>query len=174
VLADHAEAVRDGLWKRLEDGKAPAGERLRAACGLASLDPDSPRWHKVSGDVVRLMLADNRLWLGDWVALLRPARRHLLDPLTVTYRDRTDRATQTLVADVLLDYAADRPDFLAGLLLDADEQQYPRLWARLQPHRAAVAARMEEELTTAATRRTARRALRPRPGAARGRGRGAR
>src|SRR5262249_26110297 len=44
------------------------------------------------------------------------------------------------------DYARDRPDVLAELLLDADAKQYAVLWPKLQRHREQAAARMRREL----------------------------
>src|SRR5207237_1105687 len=84
---------------------------------------------------------------------LRPVRGMLLEPMAAVFRDRGrpdyDRLlTTTLVAD----YAADRPDVLADLLLDADGEQYAVLLPKLRafPDRAADA--MSAELARPAGR----------------------
>jgi formylglycine-generating enzyme required for sulfatase activity len=54
--------------------------------------------------------------------------------LAVVFRDRSEARTaeRNLATDILADYAADRPDVLADLLLDADPKQYARLYPRVQ------------------------------------------
>src|SRR5204862_541812 len=44
ALDDHRQSVVQRLWTVLEDGKADGGRRLRAACALATYEPDSSRW----------------------------------------------------------------------------------------------------------------------------------
>jgi formylglycine-generating enzyme required for sulfatase activity len=69
----------------------------------------------------------------------------LLLPLTSMFRSGRPAERQA-TALVLADYAADRPDLLAELLLDADARQYAILWPVLQRHRVEGVARMRREL----------------------------
>ena len=50
-LAPYKDQVKDRLWSWADNDKANDGRRFRAACGLAALDPDSPRWVNVAPDV---------------------------------------------------------------------------------------------------------------------------
>jgi hypothetical protein len=149
ALAPHAGAVAPGLWRRLEDARETQPRRIRAACALATLDPDNPRWRKVSHTVVGGLLADNRLWLGRWAEQLRPARRWLLGPLGEVLRSRQRPADRAVVTDILLDYGGDDPEVLAELLMEADAPLLARLRGRLLAHREQVTARLERELDRA-------------------------
>ena len=56
---------------------------------------------------------------------LRLVRTKLLPQLTAVYRDANRGETErSLAADILADYAADDPQRLADLLMDADEKQF--------------------------------------------------
>jgi formylglycine-generating enzyme required for sulfatase activity/predicted Ser/Thr protein kinase len=151
ALGPHAGAVVPALWSRLENPREPPARRIRAACALAALDPDSPRWRDVRGPTIDILLSENRLWQGRWAELLRPARRWLLPPLADAFRSPSRPADRDLVTDLLLDYAGDDPDTLTDLLLDADEQQFTRLRVRLGPDPVRVIARLQRELDRPAT-----------------------
>jgi serine/threonine protein kinase len=57
------------------------GRRLRAACALASLDPDAPRWPSVRDAVVGQLVREPPLLVTHWITALRPVRRVLLPSL---------------------------------------------------------------------------------------------
>jgi formylglycine-generating enzyme required for sulfatase activity len=69
----------------------------------------------------------------------------------VIFRDRQEgRATpRSLATDILADYAADRPDVLADLLLDADEKQFAVLYPKVEAHRERAVALCQETLEAA-------------------------
>ena len=63
----------------------------------------------------------------------RPCRERA--PLAAVFRDTTRSETERLLAtDILADYAADQPQMLADLLMDADAQQFAVLFPELREH----------------------------------------
>src|SRR5438128_6940892 len=68
---------------------------------------------------------------------LRPVRERLLDSLSAIYRDRDVKREPTersLATNILADYAADQPQVLADLLMDADEKQFAVLYPTFKEH----------------------------------------
>jgi hypothetical protein len=92
------------------------------------------------------LLAEDPLHVAIWSAGLREVKEHLRGALTVAYRDREHPAEQGLATSVLADYAADQPDVLAALLLDADPKQYALLFPVLRRYREQAVARMRQEI----------------------------
>src|SRR5205823_1068430 len=63
ALAPHQQELLDQLWSVVEQpAKSKESQRLRAACALATYDPDSPRWEKTSGPVVEQLVAENPVY----------------------------------------------------------------------------------------------------------------
>jgi hypothetical protein len=122
------------LWQVVEaDEKGGKSRRLRAASALAKYDAASPRWGKAGSLVVNDLVQENPIFLGNWSEAFRPVKQWMLDPLSEFFRDRRqDRATERILASNLLaDYAADRPDVLADLIMDADEKQFAILYPKI-------------------------------------------
>ena len=127
ALAAHKDDLLEKLWAvalKPEKGKEP--ERLRAAAALAKYDPESGKWAKCSRPVVNSLVLENPVYLGQWSEAFRPVKKSLLAPLADIFRDRNpERAPErTLATNLLADYAADQPQVLADLLMDADEKQF--------------------------------------------------
>jgi formylglycine-generating enzyme required for sulfatase activity len=149
ALRPHAPDLLARLWDAVE--QPPPGKesrRLRAACALAAYDPDSPRWQKAAGPVVRQLVAENVVHLDHWLAGFRPVRDRLLPELAAVYRDRAEeRGPERRVAlKVLAEYAADRPAVLADLIMDADTSQFLKLFPLLSRQREAAVPRLEAVL----------------------------
>ncbi len=146
ALRGHQAEVAPALWEVLLDGRAGA-RRLRAAGALAAYAPDDPRWEEVAPAVVAELAAAGPLAAGHWAGALKPARRALLPALGDLARDRAHpEADRLLAAGLVADYAADRPEVLAGLLPDADVRQFHLLFPPLAAHREAAVARLTEAL----------------------------
>ena len=120
-------------WRQPEKGKE--SQRLRAAAALAKYDPESEKWAKVK------RLVWPTIWCGEPGLLgpcgwkrLRPVQGQLLAPLSAIYRDHSSRDTaeRTLATDILADYAADQPQVLADLLMDADEKQFAVIYPKFK------------------------------------------
>ncbi len=146
ALKPHADELKPDLWRRAsaEDPASP----FRALVALAAFDPDSPRWQQSAGTALVEMLKADPLHLGSWVDALRPVKQHLLPPLERVFRGKDDKLKEyrQVAASVLADYAADRPETLAELLLDGDAKQYAVIKPVLMKHREDAIARMRQEL----------------------------
>jgi hypothetical protein len=132
-LAPHKDELLDKLWAVVEKpdkGKEP--QRLRAAAALAKYDPESQRWTKANALVVNDLVRENAVFLGQWSEAFKFVKGHLLSPLSVTFRDhQPERAAErTLATNLLADYAADNPQVLADLLMDADEKQFAAIYPK--------------------------------------------
>jgi serine/threonine protein kinase/formylglycine-generating enzyme required for sulfatase activity len=135
------------LWQVVEQpDKEP--QRLRAACALALFDPDNQRWEPASAPVVAQLVKENPADLEYWLKGFRPVKTWLWSALERAFRDPDMRraAEQNMAANILGDYAADQPDVLAELILDAGPQTFLILVPRLQRHREQIVVRMEVEL----------------------------
>jgi formylglycine-generating enzyme required for sulfatase activity len=65
--------------------------------------------------------------------MLRPAREALLKPLAEVYGSKERSESERFLAtSILADYAADQPQFLAKLLMDADEKQFAIIYSKFK------------------------------------------
>jgi formylglycine-generating enzyme required for sulfatase activity len=142
TLLPHAEPLRPFLWRRAQTDPAPPEERLRALAALAALAPDGDGWRQVDGQALAPWLSADPLFLGQWTSALRPVRRVLVGPLTEVFRGRQMAGKRQVAASILGDYVSDQPEVLAGLIADADDDQFSLLFPRL----LVDAARVSEEL----------------------------
>jgi formylglycine-generating enzyme required for sulfatase activity len=134
ALAAHKEDLVDQLWAVVEaPEKSKETQRLRAAAALATYDPDSQRWRKVQEVVANDLVSVPSVHLGAWLESFRPVRAQLRAPLAGIFREAGRRdAERSMATDILADYAADRSQLLADLLLDADEKQFALLFLKVR------------------------------------------
>jgi formylglycine-generating enzyme required for sulfatase activity len=134
ALAPHKEHLVDKLWAVVEQPEiGKESRRLRAAAALAKYDPESQRWAKVQEAVSDDLVKVPGGYLAAWMDSLRPVRGHLLAPLSVVFGSSSRRDVErSLAMDILADYAADRPQVLADVLMDADERQFAVLFPLLK------------------------------------------
>lgn len=132
ALSPHRDELVDKLWAVLEQPNQET-RRLPAASALASYEPDSQRWAKVQGQVANDLVAVPALHLAMWMESLRPVSGQLQHPLAGIFRDVKRRETErSLATDILADYAANQPQVLADLLMDADERQFLVLYPKVK------------------------------------------
>ena len=113
----------------------PPDESFRALVALAAFDPEDRRWSAQAPDAVAYLMKADPLHLGPWVAALRPVAADLVPPLSATYRTAKSSDARQRAATVLAEYAAENPEVLTDLLLDADgPQQYLRLLPAVERH----------------------------------------
>jgi formylglycine-generating enzyme required for sulfatase activity len=127
AMFPHKDQLVGELWAVVESPeKGKESQRLRAAAALAKYDPESVKWTKAGVLVVHDLLQQNPIHLLHWSEALRPVRASLLAPLSDVYRDHRPEQTaeRSLATYLLADYAADNPQALADLLMDADEKQF--------------------------------------------------
>jgi len=135
ALAPHKEELVETLWAVVEQpAQGQAEQRLRAASALAGYDPDNPRWDQAGAAVVEELVAENPVYIGLWLEGFRPVKARLLGPLAAVFRDRREgrSAERAVATNLLADYAADQPDVLADLLMDADEKQFAVLYPKFK------------------------------------------
>jgi formylglycine-generating enzyme required for sulfatase activity len=137
ALLPHQDELREKLWAVVEAPEGgKEGQRLHAAAALAKYGPQSLKWEQCGALVVNDLVQENPLYLLYWSEAFAPVKPWLLKPLAAVFRapepERAD--ARLLAANLLADYAADNPELLADLLMDADAKQfaliYPRLNAR--------------------------------------------
>ncbi|HEV3256449.1 MAG TPA: formylglycine-generating enzyme family protein [Gemmataceae bacterium] len=135
ALVPHKHGLVERLWTVVEQpDKGKESQRLRAAAALAQYDPDSARWGKSSSKLVEDLVSVNAVYLGHWTEAFRPVKARLLAPLSAVFRDRNPERTtaRTLAMNLLVDYAADQPQVLAVLVMDADEKQFAAIYPKLK------------------------------------------
>jgi serine/threonine protein kinase/formylglycine-generating enzyme required for sulfatase activity len=144
ALAPHKKELVDRLWgvvEKPETGREQ--ERLRAACALARYDmPDNAQvtahWQRMSATIVAEWLGavqKNPSHYATLLEQLRPVRANLLLPLTKVYRGKEKpEAERFFATTILADYAAEKPDVLANLLMDGDEKQFGVVFPKLREH----------------------------------------
>jgi formylglycine-generating enzyme required for sulfatase activity len=140
------------LWALLEKAQTPASERFRAACALAALEPDSPRWAGVGTDVVNHLVRENPLSGGKWTESLRLVGATLVQPLVDVFRDaKRPESERDEATKLLADYAANQPELLVRLLLEAEPQRYAMLWPALQARHELALDLLSKELKRSLT-----------------------
>ncbi len=134
ALAPHKDELVDKLSAVVEKPKkGKESQRLRAAAALAKYDPQSEKWAKASGPVVAQLVGENPVFLGLWMECFRPIKGKLLASLEGIYRNPNSRESErTLATNILADYAADQPQVLADLLMDADDKQFAVIYAKFK------------------------------------------
>ena len=149
ALADREKNFVDELWTIARDSRAGAPRRFRAACALATYASRDERWSEVCDWVANELTNVNAVHLRDWATALRPARKHLLVPLSEIYRDRSlDDAQLALCADVLVDFANDQVELLVDLLHDGSPRQFAVVFPALARHERRTVDLLTRKLTT--------------------------
>jgi serine/threonine protein kinase/formylglycine-generating enzyme required for sulfatase activity len=146
ALLPYREQVNGPLWQEAERAKAGA-QRFRAACALATIDPQGRDWSAIAPAVAGQLVKENPLHLGSWIVGFAPARGVLLGPLGTIFRDADKPAERTVATTLLAEYAADQPEVLAGLVIDADADQFSTLFPLLSKHRPEASALLLQELS---------------------------
>ncbi len=152
ALFPHKDQLVGELWTVVEaPQKDKEPQRLRAAAALAKYDAESEKWAKAQEAVDNDLVAVPAVYLSVWMDALRPVRAKLRPQLSVIYRNKSRRETErSLATDLLADYAADDPPFLANLLMDAEDKQFAVLFPKLHSHQekgqAALLAELDRKL----------------------------
>jgi formylglycine-generating enzyme required for sulfatase activity len=152
ALFPYREQFTGRLWDIVaQPEKGHDGQRLRAACALSIYDPDNRCWDNVTRPVVKELVLVSPMHLDPWMKALAPIRDKLLGPLTTVFHDRSlERSVErNLATTILVDYAADRPEVLAELVLEADEKEFAALFPRLARYRGRVLGLLQPELDKA-------------------------
>lgn len=139
-------AVSGGLWEELEDPHAETSRPLRAACVLAEHVPDDPRWERV-GPLVARKLVEEQDDLEYWADALRPVADRLFAPLIEIHRNSEAQTSRESAMTALSLFAAQKPDILADLAMEADDKEFADVFRPLASQKSdAPRARLLEEL----------------------------
>lgn len=150
ALHGRPEISVDELWKVAENETVAPGRQLRAACVLARHDPHNTRWFKIVRPVAEALVEQNILLVKQWKDMLRSQQNKLLAPLGTVFRDRSEtrQIQRSIATEVLADFAADQPDVLCSLLIDADERQFSVLFPIVQQHKERAFNLLVQELSS--------------------------
>jgi formylglycine-generating enzyme required for sulfatase activity len=134
ALRLHKQDLLEKLWTAAaQPAKGQAPRRLRAACALATYDPGSPQWAQLQERIADDLVSVPPVYLERWMDALRPVGSKLVASLTDIFRNaKRDPIERSAATNILAEYAANQPQVLADLLLDADEKQFPVLYAKLE------------------------------------------
>jgi serine/threonine protein kinase/formylglycine-generating enzyme required for sulfatase activity len=151
VLRDAMSRYRTDLIPHLREvvrTAEPADVRLiRAAGALASYDPTSEEWRADADRVAQALVAENPVYLGYWLEILRPVRDRLIDPMVAIFRDKARPETERILAtNILAEYGRDDPDLISRLLVIADAKAYDTLFRVAEPLSEAVIRLLEEQI----------------------------
>jgi len=136
ALAPYKDSLLEKLWAVVESpDKGKESRRLQAAAALAKYDPESERWVKVQEAVGNDLVNVQAVYLGTWMESLRTVRTKLFPILSAVYRNTSRSETErSLATDLLAEYAADQPEMLANLLMDADEKQFAVIYPKFKDY----------------------------------------
>lgn len=148
ALSTDFESLEDRLWQFLRGREQdPNHRRLRAACTLARLDPNSAHWSEVAKDVANQLMATTPIQINTWMEALRPVRASLTPPLVETLRSsNTSELQRSLATEILARYAADQPHVLVDLICESTESQFAVLFPILAKIGPQAIRLLEDEL----------------------------
>ncbi len=149
ALIPHQEYAREALWPVAVDEQAEDQVRFRAACALATYDPENEYWNDEGfvEFVVEHLVTVLPSELLPWRVALHPVKQHLIAALSEIYRDDSrDMQVRGLATDALADYLNDNPNSLFDLLADASTQQFVPLFDKLAGHYEEAVALAESEI----------------------------
>ena len=139
-------ATAGRLWKLLTGRKADDNGVLPVATALIQLDPDErPKWNQRGPLVSEALVRANIVHFGQWLDLLKDAKRSLQPTLAAIYGERSDEraeAQRDRATSALELYAQDQPELLAELLMVGQPSQYKTLFPLAA--RAAAAPKVRE------------------------------
>jgi formylglycine-generating enzyme required for sulfatase activity/tRNA A-37 threonylcarbamoyl transferase component Bud32 len=164
-LVPHAAAVAPRLWSVVE---SPVGGQekvqIRAACMLAGMAPDDPRWRAVGPRLGRALVDENPIDLVTWNEALEPVRAFVVPGLIERYRQASERigsgklsldeladearARDTAVT-LIAEYAIDQPEPLVELALTADARHFEWFRMGIERHRDDAVRLLRAELAKA-------------------------
>ena len=137
ALAPHKDDLLDKLWAVVET--AGEGQGIATAAGGGGAGEVRPGEREV-GEVQAARWSTIWCWrtavyLGLWSEAFRPVRTNRCLPALASIYPRSPIAgkpERTLATNILADYAADQPQVLADLLMDADEKQFAVIYPKFK------------------------------------------
>lgn len=146
VLKSRADQVQDHLWKLVLDPSRDAAERFRAACALAGLDPENPRWSAVAPRVAGDLVSQNLIQVPEWIEALRPVGAALRAPLEKIYQERGNSSEGDVAASALGEFFKEDPEKLVRLVLSAPTRNLRAIARQLRERREPAVRALKEAL----------------------------
>ena len=149
ALIRNSAKIVNSLWAICEDSRKDQDQQFRAACALATYDPEDSRWVNIVNPLANRLLREDLTIVRSWIVALRPVRGKLSVPILAIFKDagRSD-ADRSLAAIVLAHHFADDPVLLTKLLLDATERQFVYLIVPLMSHTDSATSFLSAQLET--------------------------
>jgi serine/threonine protein kinase/formylglycine-generating enzyme required for sulfatase activity len=151
VLQPHQSKLTADLWAEAKQQGVDTRRQFRCLVALAQFDSENSEWPAVADLVVEGLLGGDLLHVGVWTTALRPVRMALMESLGRVFRDPVRHAERRAAAGILQDYASDKSEVLADLLVDADEHQFALIFPTLEDHKDTVIDLLNHELNRKAT-----------------------
>ena len=137
ALAPHKDELLDKLWAVVEN--AGKGQGTATAAGGGGVGEVRPGERAVGQRVERLVVNDlvpeNPVFLGHWSESVPSGEGKAASAVVRTSSEIPSRiatAERSLATNMLADYAADQPQVLADLLMDADEKQFAVIYPKFK------------------------------------------
>jgi formylglycine-generating enzyme required for sulfatase activity len=152
ILTEHHQARVEPYWATVNDPQADPDRQFRAACALAISDAGQAEkgWDTIAPLLTDRFLAaviNNPSYYSPLIETLRPIRKHLLTPLASIFRNPgRSESERTFATTLLADYAADNPDLLAELLMDADPKAFVKLFPVAERQAVKALPRFQAEI----------------------------
>ncbi|MGI9518406.1 MAG: formylglycine-generating enzyme family protein, partial [Pirellulaceae bacterium] len=135
LLSGHKQNLTADYWQIARNDLLDDQRRFQAACALATFDPDNSHWSEpgFSEFMARHLVNVLPSQLLPWRETLQPVKQHLSGPLADIYRSRDEgEQARSFATDTLADYFSNDAESLFGLLVDADERQFPVVFDKLK------------------------------------------
>ena len=138
ALAPHKDDLLDKLWAVVE--KPEKGQGIATAAGGRGVGEVRPGKSRSGAKCRRPLVNDlvtgklRCIWAGG--LSFRPVQEKLLGSLVghLSRPPTPSDAERSLATDMLADYAADQPQVLADLLMDADDKQFAVIYPKFKEH----------------------------------------
>ena len=160
-LKPYANAVAPRLWAVETDDRQEVSRRLRAACAVAGLTPDDPRWPAAAPAVADWVVSGNPLEAAVWAEAVDPVLTYLLAPLIGRYAESRKRLESgrlalsemaaegtglDLTASLIARAAVTNPAGLAGLVSAIAPRHLHLFEDTFEKNRDALVASLTAEL----------------------------
>ena len=120
MLAPHRQELTGQLWTVVQSAEPSGDRRLRAAALSRLSIPTGPIVRRIAPDVASFLLGENPLLVNEWVGMLRPVGRSLVDPLADVTAGLNDLGPRRLATSILAGYASADAEQLVDLMVNAD------------------------------------------------------
>ena len=147
ALLPYKNEMIEDLWTVALNDEDEA-RRFRAACALATYDPNDQRWIGIRRAVASYLVRVRPSELASWRTALRPVKETLVVPLAAVYRDSTeDVQVRSFATETLAEYLSDDASGIFDLFADADARQFEPMFEKLRAHGDRAIALGRDEVT---------------------------